>query len=281
MSGLRNVLAVARDLLREARARRWTLALLGGVTALLLLTAFGLELEVVDGALAASRFFGRSGHGSIRAADVALRPLFEGVAYLVFYGGTLFGILACADFAPALLAPGRIEHLLSLPVRRAELLLGTFLGVEALVLAGALYGGLGLTLIVAAKTGVFGAAPIAAAALGAVGFTGVYAVMIAAAMAARSAALSAAAGAVVWIAGIVAGNRATVAPLFEPGLPRGLFLAFTAPLPRLSELGRHAARVANGLPLDPGELAIQAGGTALFAAAALALALAAFERKDF
>lgn len=277
----RLVLAVARDLLREARARRWTLALLAGVTALLLLAALGLELEVVDGALAASRFFGNPTRGDIRAADVALRPLFEAVAYVVFYGGTLFGVLACADFAPALLAPGRIEHLLSLPVRRAELVLGTFLGVEALVLGGALYGGLGLTVIVAVKTGVLGWAPVAAAVLGAVAFTGVYAVMMVTAMAARSAALSAAAGAVVWIAGIVAGNRAAIAPLFEPGLARGTFLALTAPLPRVSELARHAARVANGLPLDPAQLAIQAGGTALFAAAALAVALSLFERKDF
>ena len=55
----------------------------------------------------------------------------------------------------------------------------------------------------------------------------------------------------------------------------------TAPLPRLSELARHGARLANGLPLEARELAIQASGTALFAAAALPLALAVFERKDF
>jgi Cu-processing system permease protein len=276
-----SAVAVARDLLREARARRWTLALVAGVTALLALAGFGLELEVVDGALAASRFLGDRGSGAIQPADVALRPLFEAVAYLVFYGGTLFGILACADFAPALLAPGRIEHLLSLPVRRSELLLGTFLGVELLVLGGALYGGLGLSIIVAAKTGVFGLAPVLAAALGALAFSGVYAVMVAVAMAARSAALSAAAGAAIWIAGIVAGNRAAIAPMFEPGLARRGFLVLTAPLPRLSELARHGARLANGLPLEARELAIQAAGTALFAAAALALALAVFERKDF
>jgi len=274
-------LAIARDLLREARARRWTVALLAGVTLLLLLAAFGLKLEVVDGALAASRFLGRSVHGDIRAADVALRPLFEAVAYLVFYGGTLLGVVACADFAPALLAPGRIEHLLALPVRRSELVLGTFLGVELLVFAGALYGGLGLTLIVAAKTGVVGFAPALAALLGAVAFSGVYAVMVAVTMAVRSAALSAVAGAVIWVLGIVAGNRAALAPLFEPGLARTVFLLLTAPLPRLSALALHAPRLANGLPLEGRELAIQAGGTALFAAAALALALAAFERKDF
>lgn len=274
-------LAVAHDLLREARARRWVLALLAGTTGLLLLAAFGLQLEVVDGALAASRFFGGSMGRDIRAADVALRPLFEAVSYLVFYGGTLFGVLACADFAPTLLAPGRIEHLLALPVRRSELVLGTFLGVEALVLLGALYGGAGLSLIVVAKTGVFGWAPIAAALLAAAGFAGVYAVMVLAALVVRSAPLSAAAGAIAVAGGVVAGYRGEIAPLFQRGLSRQLFLVATAPLPRLSELARHAARVASGQPLDAAQVALQLGGTALFALALLAAAVARFERKDF
>ena len=274
--------AVARDLLREARARKWTIALLGGVTLLLGLAGLGLELDVVDGALAASRLFGGTMlDDGLRAADVALRPLFEAVAFVVFHGGLLLGVLACADFAPALLAPGRVEHLLALPVRRAEVVLGTFLGVEALVLGGALYGGLGLSLIVWGKTGVFGLAPVAAALLAAAGFAAIYAVMIAAALVARSAALSAAAGAALYVAGLIAGNRALLAPLFARGVSRQVFLLLTAPVPRLSELGRHAQRVANGLPLDGAQLAVQVGGTALFAAAALAAAIALFERKDF
>lgn len=275
------VLTVARDLLREARARRWVLALFAGTTALLLAAAFGLRLEVVDGALAATRLFGGLMSGHIQAADVALRPLFEGTAWVVFYGGTAFGILACSDFAPALLAPGRIEHLLSLPVRRHELLVGTFLGVEALVLCGALYGGLGLSLIVWAKTGVFGWAPVAAALLSAAGFSAVYAVMVAAAVAVRSAALSAAAGGLAFLAGIAAGARHALAPLFSAGPSRTAFLAATAPLPPLSALAGHAERVAQGLPLEAGQLGAQLGGTALFAAAVLCLAVALLERKDF
>lgn len=275
-------LAVARDLLREARARRWVLALAGAVTALLLLLGFGLELEVVDGALAASRFFNGATHArEIRAVDVALRPLLEALSYLVFYGGSFFGVVACADFAPTLLAPGRIEHLLSLPVRRAELVLGTFLGVLALVLGGALYGALGMSLIIWVKAGFFDWGPVAAAAFSAVGFTAVYAVMILAAMVARSAALSAGAGTVLLVLGIVAGQRAILAPLFSPGLSRALFLAFTSPLPRISELARHAARVANALPLDLSQVAVQVAGALLFAGAALAGAIALFDRKDF
>jgi ABC-type transport system involved in multi-copper enzyme maturation permease subunit len=273
--------AVAWDLLREARARRWVLALFGGITLLLLLTLFGLRLEVVDGALAASRLFGGLLGGRIQAVDVALRPLFTGVAYVVFYAGIAFGVLACADFAPALLAPGRIEHLLSLPLRRAELVAGTFLGVLCLVLCGALYGGLGMTLLVWAKTGVFGWAPVLAAVLAAAGFAAVYAVMIAGAVAVRSAALSAAAGGVMLVLGILAGNRRTLAPLFSPGASRRVFLALTAPLPRLSELADHAGRLAGGHGLDLAGLAVQLGGTALFSLAVVSLAIALFERKDF
>lgn len=278
---MRRTATVARDLLREARARRWVLALLAGTTVLLLGVAFGLRLEVVDGALAATRLFGGLLGGSIRSADVALRPLFQAVAWLVFYGGTFFGIVACSDFAPALLAPGRIEHLLALPVRRHELLLGTFLGVLLLVLSGALYGGLGLTLIVWVKTGVFGWAPVVAALLAAAGFAAVYAVMLAAAIAARSAALSAAAGGLLVLVGILAGHRRVVSQLLSAGPSRTAFRALTAPVPPLSSLAEHAGRVAEGLPLDLAQLGRQLAGTALFAAAALSVAAALLERKDF
>ena len=275
------VLAVALDLLREARSRKWTLALLGAATGVLLLVAFGLELEVVDGALAASRFFGGGGTHEIRPVEVALRPLFEGVASFVFGAGLVFGVLACADFAPALLAPGRIEHLLSLPLRRWELLTGTYLGVLALVLGGALYGGVGLSLVILAKTGLFGWAPAAAALLSAAAFSAVYAVMVLAAVVARSAALSGAAGGAALVLFTVAGYRADLAPAFAPGLGRALFLVLTAPLPRLAGLARHAFSLAQGRGVEVALLLAQLGGTLLFAAAVLAVAIALFERKDF
>ncbi len=276
----RLVLAVACDLLREARARRWVLFLLAATTLVLLGAALGLRLEVVDGALAATRLFGSTLDTSIRSADVALRPLFQATAWVVFYGGMVFGILACSDFAPALLAPGRIEHLLSLPVRRSELVVGTFLGVLALVGCGALYGGLGLTLIVWVKTGVFSWAPAVAALLGAAGFSAVYAVMVASAVLVRSAALSAAAGGLVFVAGIVASSRRAIAPLFSPGVTRQVFLALSAPLPRLAALEGQADRLADGLAPEPLQLCIQLGGTLLFAAAVLSVAIALLERKD-
>jgi len=275
------VAAIAQDVLREARSRRWVLALAAGTTLLVVLAALGLQLEVVDGALAASRFFGGRVDHEIRAADVALRPLFEGLSYAVFYGGIVVGVLACADFAPTLLAPGRIEHLLSLPVRRAEIVAGLFLGVEVLVVCGALYGGAGVSLVIWIKTGVLGWAPVASAALAAVGFAGVYAAMTLAAVLVRSAALSALAGGLVLVAGVVAGYRIELAPLFSPGPSRGAFLVLTAPLPHLSTLSRVAAQIATAAQVQLAALAALIGGTLTFALALLAVAIVVFERRDF
>ncbi|HSN91987.1 MAG TPA: hypothetical protein VLS93_12225, partial [Anaeromyxobacteraceae bacterium] len=155
------------------------------------------------------------------------------------------------------------------------------LGVLALVLLGALYGGGGLALVVWLKTGVFGAGPVASAALAAAAFAPIYAAMILSAVLVRSAALSALAGGATWILGIVAGSRETLAPIFREGLGRDLFLAATAPLPRISELGRAGARVAEGLPPEGALLAAQVGAAAVFALALLAVAVGLFERKDF
>lgn len=274
-------LLVARDLLREATSRRWTLGLAAAVTLALAAVAFGLRLEVVDGALAATRLFGGVVDADIRSVDVALRPLFAATAWLVFYGGAVFGIAATSDFGPAMLAPGRVEHLLALPMRRWELLLGTFLGVEVLVLGGAVYGGGGMALLLLAKTGVWNPGPVLAAVMAAVAFAPVYAVMLGAALLARSAALSAAAGFLVLVAGVVAGERVAVASAFEPGVARTAFLAATAPLPRLTPLAAAAADLAQAKPVAGGPLLGFVLGAGLFAAAALALAAARFERKDF
>jgi Cu-processing system permease protein len=275
------VLAVAADLLVEARSRRWILALGALATLVLATLALGLRFDVVDGALAATRLFGRDLRTDVRAADVALRPLFVATCHVVFYGGLLLGIVATADFAPTLLAPGRVEHLLALPVRRWELLAGTFLGVEALVLAGAAYGGAGAALVLWAKTGVANPGPALAALAAAVAFAPIYAAMLLAAVLARSAAFSGGAGIALFVAGVIAGARGTLADLFHEGASRTAFLATTALLPRFPPLAGLAASVAAGEPVKGGAAVALVSGTLVFAGALVALAADRFERRDF
>ena len=274
-------LHVAADLLREATARKWFLGLGVAITALLLGLVGGLRLDVVDGALAATRLFGSVLQASVRPADVALRPVFIAASYLISYGGMAFGLLACSDFAPALLSPGRIEHLLSLPVRRWELLGGTFLGVLTLGLIGSLYGAGGLLVILGAKTGVWNWHPLLAAVLAVVGFGTVYSGMLLSAVLVRSAAVSAACGALLLFAGTLAGYRTAILSSMREGPGRWAFAAWSGLMPSLSTLADAAANLAAARPVGVGQLGGVLAGCGLFSAAALALAVWHFEGKDF
>ncbi|MHB8876884.1 MAG: ABC transporter permease subunit [Myxococcaceae bacterium] len=278
---MRTVLSVAFDLLREARSRKWFLALALAITAVLVTLGLSLRMEVLDGALAASRLFGKVIHNDIRPVDVSLRPVFTAAAYLVFYGGTAFMVLACADFAPSLLSPGRIEHLLALPVRRWQLLAGTYLGVLTLALAGSVYGSGGLAVILGVKTGVWTLRPVVAALLSVASFATLYAAMLATAMFARSAALSAAVGVLVMVLGIIAGYRAEIAKVFEPGAGRAAFSAATLLMPRVSSLADASAKLAGSEPVDLGAMSRLLAGFFLFSLGALALGVWRFERRDF
>lgn len=275
------VITVAVDLLREAANRRWFLALGVAIGLGLALVAFGLRLEVVDGALAASKLFGWVLDTDIRSVDVALRPVFGVASFLVSYFGTAFLILACADFAPSLLAPGRIEHLLSLPVRRWELLAGTFLGVWVIALIASVSGAGGLALILGLKTGAWSAGPVVAALLASASFATIYAAMLATSVFLRSAALSAAAGGLLFVAGIVASWRDAVGELFGDGLARTLFDVFASVCPRIGSVATAAQELAMGQPVDGAGLARLLVGMVVFSTSMLALGLWWFDERDF
>lgn len=278
---LGNTWNIAFDILREAAARRWLLVLAALLSLLFLGLALALDLTVVDGALTTTRWLGSAATQDIRAVDVVLRPVFRAATYTVFYGSLGFTVVACSDFAPELLAPGRVEHLLALPVRREQLLFGTLLGVMMLCALGALYGGGGLWLVLALKAETFSLLPLWGALLSTLGFFAVYSVMLTAAVWVRSTPLSAAAGALTIVLGEIARHRETLAAALEPGLGRWLILALTAPLPRLSALADTAAAIAGGEELAWGELLRQTSGTLLFGLAVLSLGMWRLQRRDF
>jgi len=277
---VKTVFAVMMDLLREAASRKWFLGLALAITLGLGTLGFSLKLEVVDGALAATRLFGNVDN-VIMSVDVFLQPIFRAAAYLTFYGGLVFGIVACADFAPSLLAPGRIEHLLSLPVKRWHLLLGTFLGVLVLALMAALYGAGGFTLLFGIKSGVWTWGPLLAGLLAAVTFAAIYAAMLTSALVVRNAAVSAGVGFVLFGTGILAGYRASLAPMFEEGLGREAFKAVTLMLPRVSALADAGAAIAASAPLEVRSLTSLIAGVFVFGLGLLAVGAWHFEQKDF
>lgn len=274
-------LQVALDLLREAAWRKWFLGLFITITAVLVLLAFSLQLDVVDGAIAGSSIFGAVLFEDIRTASAALGPLFMATTVCAAMGGALFLSVACADFAPSLLSPGRIEHLLSLPVTRAQLLLGTWAGGLGVSIIATLYGACGVVVLLGAKTGVWNLRLLLGALIGVVVFATVYAAMMLAAVAVRSAAFSAAVGLAVCILGIVSSSRAAIAKAIDPGAGRLIFEWAMVPIPKLGTLAVRAAFLSGERAFDLNELWRLVAGAGLFSGAVLFVALFLFERKDF
>lgn len=278
---MRTVLIVALDILKEATARKWFIALGAVITLALFVVGLALRLEVVDGALAATRFFGRDLSSDIKSVDVAMRPVFNAVSYLVFYGGIIFGASACADFGPSLLVPGRIEHVLALPVKRWQLLFGTFLGVMALAALGSLYGAGGLALLMGVKTGSWNLNPVIAGLLACVGFSAVYAAQLSSTMFIRSTALSTLVGILMFAVGIISGYRSEISGAFEPGAGRAMFELAVSPFPKLSTLADFAGDLAGSSAVDALLLVKIIAGHFVFGLACLAVGVWRFEKMDF
>lgn len=278
---MRQLFRVAFDLLLEASRRKWFLALFGAITLVLLVLGFSLQLDVVDGAIAGSKLFGAFLSKDIVSANRVLSALYTATAFVSFYGGAFFLAIACSDFAPELLSPGRIEHLLSLPVARWQLLFGTFVGVVTLAAAGTLYGACGLTVLLGVKTGVWNWNLVLGSAVGWVGFCALYAVMLTVNFFVRSAALSGALAVVTLILGVVASFRESIAVAMNPGVGRTIFSWAMLPIPRLGTLASVSADIAASTPVDAQIVGRLLGGCLIFSVALLSVAAWRFERKDF
>ena len=276
---MRNIALVAADILREALARRWVVAMLAGLTLAAVVLAFTLEFQVVDGVLAGTRLFGDVIEHDVSATDLVLKPVLKAGSWALYLSGVMFGALACADFAPELLTPGRIEQLLALPIRRAELVLGTYLGVMVLALGGAGYAGLLFTLLLGLKTDIYSLALPIAALSAVLAFSAVYGLMLLTASYVRSAAVSGLLGSALFIACLTL-TLPEVAVAFDAGWKRVTYQVLTAPLPRLWLLGQAGSVIAGFESFTPGLVRAALSGP-IFGFACVLLCVRRIERRDF
>jgi ABC-type transport system involved in multi-copper enzyme maturation permease subunit len=248
----RQVMNVALDVLREAAASKYLIVLFGLIFLGLASLALSLDLEVVNGAISAGKLFGASfiGQGKKVSASEVLGPLMQGVAYAVFLGGLLFLIVAVADIAPKMLAAGRVELLLSLPLRRTELVVGVYIGILLIGLLAATFAIGGASLVLFVKTELTTPAPIFGAIAALVGFATLYGVMLAVAVVGRSAALSAGSAILVYIAGLATSDRQFVLSLIRNGATRELASLVMGPLPRLKALADIGGDAAIHKPIE-------------------------------
>jgi ABC-2 type transport system permease protein len=159
--------ALIEDTWREALAR-YTLLGFAAVSALfLLILTFALNLDIVDGSLAAGTLFGKALelHGRAPAIDsvvVTGQSVFAGMLYVL---GLFLAVFATGSQVPNLQRRGTVDLYVTRPITRTHLLLGRFLGAVTLVTANLLFLCGGVFIIISLKTKVWNLRFLAAGAL--------------------------------------------------------------------------------------------------------------------
>ena len=275
-------LYVAAELLREAIGRKWVVGLLIAMTLIFVVLAWVLQFEVVDGAIAMTRFFGSAmSGGDIQSADIALRPIFRFSAGCIFYGGLIFGIFICANFATTLLAPGRIDFLLALPIHRWEIVMGSYLGVLFLACGVSVYGSVGILIIMGVKTSVWEPSIVVSACLSAITFASVYAAMLTTAIFTRFTPIIITVGLSIFVLGLLSTVRHDIGDDMAWPWIGDLAILILSVFPRIARISQYAMDVAGGKPYTLIAVIRSLSGILLFAFATLTVGIWRFERKDF
>jgi ABC-2 type transport system permease protein len=151
------LLAVVDGTIRESMAKFTFLAFLVMSTLVLLLLAFAVNLDVVDGALAAAHLFGGKVQlgGARIDIDTLVTGIQTGLASFLFLVGLFLSIFATANLVPVMLEKGYVDLLLSKPLSRPALFLGRYLGALSVVGINLFYLVGGVWILLGWKTGIW------------------------------------------------------------------------------------------------------------------------------
>ena len=156
---MRVLVANIEDVMREAAARWTLLAYFFLSTVFLIIFASAINLDIVDGALAGAKLFGKE--VEMGGSEVSIEKLvlgFEtGFSGFLYVFCTFLAVFATAHLVPRMQEKGTIDLYLARPVSRVRLLLSRY--VAGLILAGSnvIYLMGSIWIIVASKTGVWNA----------------------------------------------------------------------------------------------------------------------------
>jgi ABC-type transport system involved in multi-copper enzyme maturation permease subunit len=153
---MRVLLANIEEVFREAAAR-WTLLAYFFLSSLfILIFALAVNLDVVDGALAGAKLFGKTLDIEGGEIDINQLVLFgeSGFSAILFVIGTFLAIFATAHLVPRLQEKGTVDLYLSRPVGRVRLLLSRYVAGLILSAANLVYLIGAIWAIVIWKTGV-------------------------------------------------------------------------------------------------------------------------------
>ena len=269
--------ALVADTFREALARKIFWALFGLSTAMILFFLFLLKIDVVQGAMATVSLFGQTNR---KMTDVGrlVRQVHGGIATFLYTWGMALAVFASSGLVPTVLEPGRIELLLSKPIRRYQILLGRYVGNLAVVALNVAYLIVGVWLVFGAKTGVWSPNFLYAIATTVFIFAVLLSVVLLTGVLFESAAVSTMVTIGLGLVSPILAQHTIAEKLLSSEWSRWLWRALYETLPKVFDVGRITLNLVRG---DRVESLMPLATSGLFAVAMLSLALYIFSKKDF
>ena len=272
--------ALVVDTWREALARYTLLGFLIASSLYLLTLAFALNLDIVDGTLAAASLFGKSldlDHGALAIGEVVqgVEAAFTGMAYGL---GLFLAVFTTGSQVPNLVKRGTVDLYLSRPLSRTHALLGRFAGAVTLVAANILLLCGGTFLIVSLKTGVWNPRFLAAGGLIFVAFLAFLGLMVLVGVLSGSTPLSIMIPYAIYVISMPLVAHDKIAAAMDSRLAATVVQWLYWVLPKSAEMGRDMVRLVMG---EAAPSAMATLTTLGFGAACLALAVVLFNRKNY
>ncbi len=213
--------------------------------------------------------------GSMREVTMGIQAF---LTWTIFGIAIYFSVFATASILPNMMEKGSIDLLLSKPVRRGTILLGSTIGATLIVAANVSYFVVGMWVISGLRTGFWNWGFLAIILPITFGFVVLYAPMMAMSIASRSSALSII---VVYAYALVLGQileaRDMIAEMADKPVVGTVLDFLYYPLPKVDGL----SKLANALVMHQPFSWEPVWTSALFAAALFALAWWQFSRKNF
>jgi ABC-type transport system involved in multi-copper enzyme maturation permease subunit len=269
-------LALVRDTFREAFARKIFWGFFGCSTAVILFFIFLMKIDVVEGALATVSLFGKE----MRAEEVSniVRGVHGALAAFLYGFGLFLAVFASAGLIPTIFEPGRIELLLSKPVRRYHILLGRYLGNLLVIAFNMLYLVVSVWLILGIKTDIWTHQFLYSAGLTIFVFAVLLTIVLLIAVLSESAVLSTMVTFGVMIAGLIVAQKSTIERLLTSEWSRNVVRVLYYALPKVWDLGNIGRKLVTGVPIEDW---MPVWSSALFGVVMLGAGLLVFSRRNY
>jgi ABC-type transport system involved in multi-copper enzyme maturation permease subunit len=269
-------LALVRDTFREAFARKIFWGFFGCSTAVILFFVFLMKIDVVEGALATVSLFGKE----LRPQEVTdiVRGVQGALAAFLYGFGLFLAVFASAGLIPTIFEPGRIELLLSKPVRRYHILLGRYLGNLLVIAFNMLYLVVSVWVILGIKTDIWTHQFLYSAGLTIFVFAVLLAIVLLIAVLSESAVLATMVTFGVMIAGLIVAQKSTIERLLTSEWSRNVVRVLYYALPKVWDLGNIGRKLVTGVPIEDW---MPVWSSALFGVVVLGAGLLVFSRRNY